>query len=145
MRSTIQIHHLRFSGEEKLHRAVRREIVSDLQKDLDRWPWSRTRLYGPSVAGLNIRPTRKLSEIQEFVRLVRWAFGPAGLRYSLLAIFRMVTATENSKSCSEEQGLRSRLLRSGYPTGIMAGVTVGRIGHSIWLILTTITFGTVFR
>ncbi|KAL5366112.1 hypothetical protein BJX96DRAFT_169655 [Aspergillus floccosus] len=40
MRSSIQILHLRFSGEEKLHRAIRREI---------------------------------------FIRLVRWAFGPAGL------------------------------------------------------------------
>lgn len=80
IRSSIQILHLRLSGEERIHQGLRQEIVSELQKDLDRWPWPRTqRLKKSNATRLNFWPTRKASEIQQFVRLVRWAFGPAGL------------------------------------------------------------------
>ncbi|RDK41038.1 hypothetical protein M752DRAFT_284537 [Aspergillus phoenicis ATCC 13157] len=78
--SSIQILHLRFSGEERIYYGLRREIVSELQKDMDPWPWSRTgRLKKSNAAGINFWPRRKASEVQEFMRLVQWAFGPAGL------------------------------------------------------------------
>lgn len=80
VRSSLQILHLRFSGEEKIHHSVRREVVSELQKELDRWPWSRTpRPKESDATGLVFWRTRKPSELQEFVRLVHWAFGPTGL------------------------------------------------------------------
>ncbi|KAL2783007.1 hypothetical protein BJX66DRAFT_330899 [Aspergillus keveii] len=79
-RPASAILHLRFSGEERIHDGLRREIVSQLQKDLDRWPWSRPRRFTKSkAAGLDFWPTRKASELQELVRLVQWAFGSAGL------------------------------------------------------------------
>ncbi|OJJ52145.1 hypothetical protein ASPSYDRAFT_95845 [Aspergillus sydowii CBS 593.65] len=56
------------------------KIVSELQKDLDRWPWSLAqRLKKSNAAGLDVWPTREAPELQEFVRLVQWAFGPVGL------------------------------------------------------------------
>ncbi|OJJ52129.1 hypothetical protein ASPSYDRAFT_37528 [Aspergillus sydowii CBS 593.65] len=80
LRPASAILHLRLSGEERIHHGLRQEIVSELQKDLDRWPWPRTRrLKKPNAAGLDFWPTRKAPEVQEFVRLVQWAFGPAGL------------------------------------------------------------------
>ncbi|GLA26512.1 hypothetical protein AnigIFM63326_003672 [Aspergillus niger] len=67
-------------GEERIYYGLRREIVSELQKDMDPWPWSRTgRLKKSNAAGINFWPRRKASEVQEFMRLVQWAFGPAGL------------------------------------------------------------------
>ncbi|RJE18569.1 hypothetical protein PHISCL_09088 [Aspergillus sclerotialis] len=64
IRSSIQILHLRFTGEERIHHGVRREIVSELQKDLDRWPWSRTRRPKKSnAAGLDYQPARKAPEL----------------------------------------------------------------------------------
>ncbi|KAL2841287.1 hypothetical protein BJX68DRAFT_278660 [Aspergillus pseudodeflectus] len=51
IRSSIWILHLRFSGEERIYYSLRREIKS-------------------KAAGLDFCPTRKASELQEFIKLV---------------------------------------------------------------------------
>ncbi|GLA21385.1 hypothetical protein AnigIFM62618_010696 [Aspergillus niger] len=77
-RSTIRLLHLRLSGEERNHRHLRREIVSELRRNAEGGLWSRSR-HGPTVAGLHLKPARKRSEAQDFVLLAQWAFGPTGL------------------------------------------------------------------
>ncbi|OJJ65594.1 hypothetical protein ASPBRDRAFT_79703 [Aspergillus brasiliensis CBS 101740] len=62
-RSSIKSLHLRLSGEERIHRHLRREVVSELRRN----------------AGRGAMPARKRSEAQYFVLLVQWAFGPTGL------------------------------------------------------------------
>jgi hypothetical protein len=55
---------------------------------MDRWPWSLPRTFKKSkAAGLDFWPTRKAWKLQEFVRLVQWAFGPAGLPALLILAF----------------------------------------------------------
>ncbi|KAI2868709.1 hypothetical protein CBS147323_11290 [Aspergillus niger] len=77
-RSSIKLLHLRLSGEERNHRHLRREIVSELRRNAEGGLWSRSR-HGPTVAGLHLKPARKRSEAQEFLLLAQWAFGPTGL------------------------------------------------------------------
>ncbi|BCS00167.1 uncharacterized protein AKAW2_50508S [Aspergillus luchuensis] len=77
-RSTIRLLHLRLSGEERNHRHLRREVLSELRRNAEGGLWSRSR-HGPTVAGFHLKPAQKRSEAQDFLLLAQWAFGPTGL------------------------------------------------------------------
>ncbi|KAI3120536.1 hypothetical protein CBS147326_9420 [Penicillium roqueforti] len=119
IRSSIRILHLRFSGEERAHYSLRQEIVSELQKDLDGWPWSLTqRLKKSNTAGLDVWPTREAPEAQEFVRLVQWAFGPAGLPALQILAFGDFS---HGDRCREQQVLLRRKRADGSSDGACHG------------------------
>ncbi|GKZ98507.1 hypothetical protein AnigIFM59636_003302 [Aspergillus niger] len=113
-RSSIKLLHLRLSGEERIHRHLRREIVSELQRNAEGGPWSRSRRHGPTVAGLHLKPARKRSEAQDFVLLAQWAFGPTGLPALQILAFG---GFSHDGRYSEQQILirRKRISEQPYP------------------------------
>ncbi|KAL5332505.1 hypothetical protein BJX70DRAFT_392936 [Aspergillus crustosus] len=111
---------------ERIFEELRDDIVSQLQKDLDRWPWSRLRRFKKSkAAGLDFWPTRKVSELQEFVRLVQWAFGPAGLPALQILVF-------GDFSHGDRYREQQVLLRRKRPEGSSDGACHGECYTADW-------------
>ncbi|GCB25461.1 hypothetical protein AAWM_08346 [Aspergillus awamori] len=131
-RSSIKLLHLRLSGEERIHRHLRREIVSELQRNAEGGPWSRSRRHGPTVAGLHLKPARKRSEAEDFVLLAQWAFGPTGL--PALQILAFGDFSHDGRY-SEQQILirRKRISEQPYPR-VSSGRECSSISSSFCLV-----------
>ncbi|KAL4891314.1 hypothetical protein BDV59DRAFT_194491 [Aspergillus ambiguus] len=81
-RSLIQLLHIRFSGEESIHRNLRREIMSELHAKGTKAS-ALYRIFSPfdwtATHQRRVRSGPVDVEAREFVAFSQWAFGPAGL------------------------------------------------------------------